>query len=274
VIDLSRALQIALGAALEASDLVMHVYRTAFTVEFKAPDDPVTCADRESNALLCDRLGKAFPGIPLVAEESDAQSYAGFAAHDDAWFIDPLDGTREFVARNGEFAVMIGLARRGRAALGVIVAPAWNRAFAGIVGDAAWEFGRDGSKAPIRVSDRASLQNASIVVSRSRTPSKLAALLSALAGSTATMHGSSGLKAALVATGTHDIYVQPGPAGMRWDACASEALVEAAGGACSAIDGARIDYRASELVNSKGLLATNGRLHQKVIEAISSRRGG
>lgn len=274
MIDLARALPIALGAAIEASDLVMRVYRTGFTVDFKAQDDPVTRADRESNALLCDRLGKAFPGVPLVAEESDAQSYAGFATHEDAWFIDPLDGTREFIARNGEFAVMIGLARLGRAALGVIVAPAWSRAFAGIVGDAAWEVGRDGSKAPIRVSDRASLHGASTVMSRSRTPSKLAALLSATAGTAATVHGSSGLKAALVATGTHDIYVQPGPAGMRWDACASEALVEAAGGACTAIDGTRIDYRASELVNSNGLLATNGRLHRMVIEAISPGRGG
>ena len=83
-----------------------------------------------------------------------------------------------------------------------------------------------------------------------------------------TVHGSSGLKAALVATGTRDVYFQPAPAGMRWDACASEALVEAAGGTCSALDGARIDYASGELINSRGLLATNGLLHEKVIEAL------
>lgn len=268
MIDLAHAMRIALAAALEASDLIMRVQRSGFVVDYKAEDDPVTRADRESNALLCDRLGAAFPGVPLVAEESDASAYAGFAASDAAWFIDPLDGTREFIARNGEFAVMIGLARGGRAVLGVIVAPAWNRAFAGIVDDGAWEVRRDGSKVPIRVSGRTSLRGASIVVSRSRTPSSLAALVSQSAGSTVAVHGSSGLKAALVAVGTHDVYFQPAPAGMRWDACASEALVEAAGGACSALDGGRIDYASSELVNSHGLLATNGLLHDKVIEAL------
>ena len=270
MMDLARALPVALAAAFEASDLVMQVYRTAFTVDFKAADDPVTRADRESNALLCDRLGAAFPGVPLVAEESDSRSYAGFAASDAVWFVDPLDGTREFIARNGEFAVMIGLAWGGRAALGVIVAPAWNRAFVGIVEDGAWEVRRDGSKIPIRVSGRAALPGASVVVSRSRTPSRLAAALSATVGAAATVHGSSGLKAALVAVGMHDVYFQPAPAGMRWDACASDALVEAAGGACSATDGTRIDYASGELVNSGGLLATNGRLHQQVIEAIRS----
>jgi 3'(2'), 5'-bisphosphate nucleotidase len=270
MIDLARALPIALAAAFEASDLVVQVYRTSFAVDFKGEDDPVTRADRESNALLCDRLGAAFPGVPLVAEESDADTYAGFAAADAAWFIDPLDGTREFIARNGEFVVMLGLALGGRAALGVIVAPAWNRAFAGIVGEGAWEIDRDGSKSPIRVSTRGSLEGASIVVSRSRTPSKLAAALAATASAPAAVCGSSGLKAALVAVGVHDVYFQPAPAGMRWDACASEALVDAAGGACSAIDGGRIDYASGELVNSGGLLATNGRLHQKVVEALRS----
>lgn len=270
MIDLARAQSVALAAALEASDLVMQVYRTAFTVDFKAEDDPVTRADRESNALLCERLGAAFPGVPLVAEESDANAYAGFTAHEAAWFIDPLDGTREFVARNDEFAVMIGLAVRGRAAVGVIVAPAFGRAFAGTVGQGAWEVSRDGSKVPIRVSDRRSLHGASIVVSRSRTPSSVVALLSVTGGASATVHGSSGLKAALIATGAHDIYYQPAPAGMRWDACASEALVEAAGGICSALDGAAIDYACGELVNSGGLLATNRHLYRKVIEAIRS----
>ncbi len=144
--DLARAAEVALAAAREAADLVMRVYETPFEVQYKAKDDPVTRADRESNALLCDRLGHAFPGVPVVAEESEASAYAGFAQADAAWFVDPLDGTREFVARNGEFSVMIGLAVKGRAVIGVIVAPAWGRAFFGVVGDRAWEVAADGSR--------------------------------------------------------------------------------------------------------------------------------
>jgi 3'(2'), 5'-bisphosphate nucleotidase len=125
---------VALAAALEASELVMSVYAAPFDVHFKAKDDPVTRADREANAHICERLERAFPGVPIVAEESDPSTYANFERADAAWFVDPLDGTREFVARNGEFAVMIGLAEGGRATVGVVVAPAWDRAFVGVVG--------------------------------------------------------------------------------------------------------------------------------------------
>jgi 3'(2'), 5'-bisphosphate nucleotidase len=269
MIDVIRAAEAALSAALEASHLVMRVYATAFSVEYKSQDDPVTRADREANALLCDRLDAALPGVPRVAEESDPSTYGGFERSDAAWFIDPLDGTREFVARNGEFAVMIGLAQGGRATVGVIVAPAWRRAFVGVVGHGAWEVANDGSRAPIRVSSRSSLLGASVLVSRSRPSTRVAPLLSAT-GTPAVIHGSSGLKAVLVATGAHDVYVQPGPAGMRWDACASDALVEAAGGKFTEIAGHPIDYATDEIVNTEGLLATNGWLHASAVMALKS----
>src|SRR4029077_18943512 len=146
--DLAKVAETALRIALEASDVVNRVYATPFEVEFKGKDDPVTRADREANELACERLARAFPGVAIVAEESDPRSYAGFARHDRVWFVDPLDGTREFVARNGEFAVMLGLAEGGRALVGVIVAPAWGRAFVGIVGEGAWEVSSDGSRRP------------------------------------------------------------------------------------------------------------------------------
>jgi 3'(2'), 5'-bisphosphate nucleotidase len=246
----------------------MRVYATAFEVQYKAKDDPVTLADREANALVCDRLASAFPRVPIVAEESDPSTYAGFAHSDVAWFVDPLDGTREFVARNGEFAIMVGLAEGGRATIGIIVAPAWGRAFVGVVGQGAWEVAADGSRTPIHVSSRSSLRGANVVVSRSRTPPQLAALVRTMGAGEPVVHGSSGLKGVLVATGVHDVYLQPGRAGMRWDACATEALVRAAGGECTEADGALLDYARDDLVNSHGLVATNGRLHAAVIDAL------
>ena len=108
-----------------------------------------------------------------------------------------------------------------------------------------------------------------MVVSRSRTPPQLAVLATAMGGRAPVALGSSGLKAVVVATGDHDVYLQPGRAGMRWDACSSEALVRAAGGAADRdAAAALIDYGTRELANTRGLLATNGILHERVIEAL------
>jgi 3'(2'), 5'-bisphosphate nucleotidase len=268
MIDRRAAAEVALSIAREAARLVMRVYAEPFEVEYKVGDDPVTRADREANDLACERLACAFPGVPVVAEESDPKTYEGYGRADAVWFVDPLDGTREFVARNGEFVVMLGLAERGRATVGVILAPAWERAFVGIVDQGAWEVALDGSRTPIHVSTRASIDGASFVVSRSRDPDRVKALAASMGAREAVSRGSSGLKGALIATGVHDVYLQPGNAGMRWDACATEALVCAAGGECTEADAARFDYGGEELVNARGLIATNGLLHESVVAAL------
>ena len=272
-VDRSRAAELAFAAAEEAARIVMGVYRQAFDVAYKAADDPVTRADHESNALLCDRLAAAFPGVPIVAEESSPSTYAGFADKDACWFVDPLDGTREFVARNGEFAVMLGLAEKGRATVGVILAPAWGRSFVGIVGEGAWEVGHDGTRRPIHVSSRATLEGASITVSRTRIVDGLLEFGMGRGAQRPFQHGSSGLKGVLVATADKDAYVQPGRAGMRWDACATEALVRAAGGECTDARGEPFDYRDPDLENREGLVATNGAMHAEVIEVLEVLKG-
>lgn len=267
-INRGRAAEVALEAAREAARIVLDVYRQEFAVEFKQKDDPVTRANRESNAFLCERLSAAFPEIPIVAEESDPSTYAGFSSKGACWFVDPLDGTREFVARNGEFAVMVGLAEQGRATLGVILAPAWGRAFVGIVGEGAWEVDEQGVRRPIHVSSRSTLAGATVAISRWRTPAKLAQFGVSRGAHAPLQHGSSGLKGVLVATGERDVYVQPGMAGMRWDACATEGLVRAAGGECTDAHGSPFDYLTPDLTNRRGLVATNGRLHAEVLDAL------
>jgi 3'(2'), 5'-bisphosphate nucleotidase len=267
-----REAQLALDVAREAAAVVMRVYAAPFDVEYKAKDDPVTRADKEANALIVERLSRETPGVPIVAEESDPAHYAGFASAEAAWFVDPLDGTREFVARNGEFAVMIGLAERGRASLGAIVAPAWGLAFVGVVGEGAYEVDAAGRSRAIHVSSRSDLAGASIVVSRSRAPARIEAFVASIGAARAMPHGSSGLKGVLVAIGNHDAYIQPGRAGMRWDACATEALVVAAGGACTDAYGDPFDYRTADIENSRGLLASNGKLHPALVDALRRRR--
>jgi fructose-1,6-bisphosphatase/inositol monophosphatase family enzyme len=152
-LDRRDALTKVLPMAYAASEAILAVYATGTVeVEYKGKDDPVTIADKKANAILCAALERAFPGLPIVAEESDPGTFAGWAGAPAVWFVDPLDGTREFIARNGEFAVMIGLAEHGRATLGVIVCPALERSFVGALGVGAFEVAKDGTETPIHVS--------------------------------------------------------------------------------------------------------------------------
>ncbi|MDQ2647643.1 MAG: 3'(2'),5'-bisphosphate nucleotidase CysQ, partial [Myxococcota bacterium] len=102
--ELEILLQIAAAASVE----VLRIYQTPFQVDYKGPADPVTEADRVANALICERLAEAFPDAAIVAEESAPESFANFREHERIFFVDPVDGTNEFVNRNGEFVVMIG----------------------------------------------------------------------------------------------------------------------------------------------------------------------
>ncbi len=254
-----------LSIAWEASRVVMKVYATHFSVDYKEKDDPVTLADREANALICAALAVRTPGVPIVAEESEPSLYAGYASAPAAWFVDPLDGTREFVAKNGEFAVMIGLAEKGEATLGIIVCPATSRAFVGGRGIGAFEVGEDGLRKPIHVSPRATRDQARLVISRSRGPVALEDLAKKLGFGAVLRCGSAGVKATRIASDVADVYAQPGRAGALWDACAPEALVTAAGGKVTDARGTVIDYAARELPNHHGFVATNGLLHDDIL---------
>lgn len=251
-----------------AAELVMEVYERPFSVEYKAPDDPVTEADRRANELIVQQLSHEFPGVPIVAEESDPHTFAGFRESDRIFFVDPVDGTREFVDRNGEFAVMIGLVEGGRARGAVIHAPARGQVFAGWVGEGAlmWQ---DGEPRPIQVSAIRRIQEGQIVGSRSHRGPRLERALAKLGPRGVLVMGSAGLKGTLVAQGVVEAYVAPGDAGKLWDACAADALVTAAGGVFSDTYGNPLDYRASSLNNAAGLLASNGHVHEGLVRSLA-----
>jgi 3'(2'), 5'-bisphosphate nucleotidase len=256
VIDRRAALDRVLGIAREAGEGIARIYAGAFDVEYKGEDDPVTRADREANAFICAELARAYPGVPIVAEESEAASYAGFSRAPAAWFVDPLDGTRDFVAKNGEFAVMIGLAEGGKAVLGVLVLPAVARSFVGAEGVGAFEVAAGGARSAIHVSDRRELRGARVLMSRSRPVPEEAAKLTAL-GLVPSPCGSAGVKGARVACGEADLYFGAGNAGKLWDSCAPEAIVRAAGGDWRTADGAPYEYAREDIVNTRGIVAGN-----------------
>jgi 3'(2'), 5'-bisphosphate nucleotidase len=264
-------LEALLGLAERAGELVLEVYGTDFDVGLKGPGDHLTEADRRANAFLCAALAERYPGVPVVAEESDRASYEGFVGAEAAFFVDPLDGTSEFVARNGEFVVMVGLAERGRAAAGAIYAPTRGLGWAGAPGFGAYERKRGGPARPIAVGGAAGLGEARLVVSRSRRGERLERALAALGPAEIRPLGSSGLKGAEVARGGADACVQLGRAGNLWDLCAPDALVTAAGGRYTDASGAPIAYGREELEHTAGIIVSNGRLHDALVSALAGR---
>lgn len=269
--ETEAAITVVLEMAKRASAVVLEVYATDFAVDFKSEADPVTAADKRANAILCEGLAEHFPGVPVVAEESDPSLYAKWHAADSAWFVDPLDGTRDFVEKNGQFAVMIGLAEQGKALLGVVVLPAIGRSFVGSTAHGSFEIAADGSRKKIHVSSTQSIAGAEMVVSRSRPSKHLEAAADAL-GLKRTRIGSAGLKGIKVACAEADIYAHVEQAGYLWDGCAPEAIVRGAGGTVTDARGNAIDYRSHVLANENGMVMSNGILHSQVIESIASLR--
>lgn len=263
-----EALEAMLAVAREAQGVITRIYQGDFQVEYKAPGDPVTAADKQANALICKKLSELYPDVPIVAEESESPRFDEYRKREHCFFVDPLDGTIEFVKRSGEFAIMIGLAERGRALLGVIVAPVSGTAWIGGIGIGAHRIEPDGRRSPLRVSETPTLDRARVVITRSHRSEKLATVLEAIDPLEARPLGSAALKAMRVAEGTADLYVQPGRCGKRWDFCAPEAIVVAAGGRFTDALGKPIDYAGGPLENRTGVLASNGILHEAALARI------
>jgi 3'(2'), 5'-bisphosphate nucleotidase len=267
---MTDVLDVLIDVVGRAAEIVREVYDTPFSVEYKAPRDPVTAADRRANELICRTLSQAFPGVPVVAEESDPLSFRGYRDADRIFFVDPLDGTKEFIDRNGEFVVMVGLVEGDRATVGVVHAPAQRRLWAGVVGSGAFRCDEGGPREPIRVSTVDRLADARIVASRSHRSEALESAVAAFGARDLVMLGSAGLKGAEIASGHADIYVGPGRCGKRWDVCAIDAIVTAAGGRVSNGFGSPFDYRSNDLENRDGLVVTNGVVHDGVLERLGA----
>lgn len=224
--------------AREAGELVLAVYRTDFGVRGKDDASPVTEADERAEALIVPALEQLVPGVPVVAEEAVA---AGRVPEVGEWFwlVDPLDGTKEFISRNGEFTVNIALVHRGVPVLGVVHAPALGRLFAGVHGRGAWVDDATGRRA---IRCRA-VPEAGLTVVASRSHGDAAALDKFLAGRKVAQLANAGssLKLCLVAAGEADLYPRLGRT-MEWDIAAGHAVLLAAGGSVNDLQGAPLRY--------------------------------
>jgi 3'(2'), 5'-bisphosphate nucleotidase len=263
----AHALEAMIRIASSAAALVREAYAGEVLAEYKGPDDPVTRVDRAANELIVQALDRAFPGVPIVAEESDPRTFAGRTQASEVFFVDPLDGTREFLAKNGEFAVMIGLARNGAAVLGVIDCPAVGRVFGGGGAVPSFEIAPDGSRRALVA--RTPGDRLRVLVSRSRFGEKTRAALAKLGEVEIIPTGSAGLKTALVCAGDADAYVHLEQAGMLWDSCPGDAIAKGSGVTVSSGDGALIDYREGDLQLSRGVVVAATGVHSSLVSRLS-----
>lgn len=260
-----RELSAAAELARQAGRILMEIYAHDFTVSYKGKNDPVTEADQLANAYLVAELKQRFPHDGIVAEESPDQSDA--LAKQRCWFVDPLDGTKEFIAKNGEFSVMLGLAVGGQSQLGAVYQPALDKLYLGAVGHAAW-LERGGERRALTVSAKADPSTLKLVVSRSHRPSSIEQIMQRLGTRQETPSGSVGVKVGLIAEQAADLYVHVSDKSSLWDACGPEAILHAAGGRFVHVDGTPISYRSAQMQNTKGILATNLASYPAVLDAV------
>ena len=245
--ELSQLADAVVDIARQAGNDILEIYDEDFAVETKSDDSPLTAADRTSHERIVAGLRQLTPDIPVWSEESAAIDPAERFGWDAFWLVDPLDGTKEFIKRNGEFTVNIALVRGHEPVLGVVHVPVTRCDYVGHAGGGAVVIEQGGEAQPIHVTATAA-SPVRVVGSRSHRGDSLEAYLDWVGPHVLVPMGSS-LKICLVATGEADVYPRLGPTS-EWDTCAAQAVVEAAGGQVVDLDGQRLAYNTkAEVLN-------------------------
>lgn len=243
-----------LALAVEAGRAVMAVYdRADGTVDYKADNSPLTQADLDSHRVICDGLAQRYPEIPILSEESAAIAYDERKHWQRFWLVDPLDGTKEFIKRNGEFTVNIALIEGDKAVLGVVVAPALGVSYYAAQGVGAFKSDATGER-PIRVAEHQDGEPWRVVSSRSHADERTQKLLAALGEDSQCLSSGSSLKLGLVADGSAHLYPRLAPT-MEWDIAAGQCVVEQAGGVVVDVDGGALLFNKPNLLNPEFLVA-------------------
>lgn len=245
--ELRQLIEPVVELAIKAGDAILEVYATDFDVQEKTDASPLTQADMASHHEIEEGLMELTPDIPVLSEESGLPDFAERSQWERYWLVDPLDGTKEFVNRNGEFTVNIALIEKNRPVFGVVHVPVKHKTYFGCAGYGAEVRGADFDPVKIRVADTTA-EPARVVGSRSHRGSSLDGFLENLGQYEIHPMGSS-LKFCLVAEGAADIYPRLGPTS-EWDTAAAQAVVEQAGGSVVTLDGKPLSYNSKpEILN-------------------------
>jgi 3'(2'), 5'-bisphosphate nucleotidase len=271
--EYERELRLALELARRAGEAALQFYGGPLRVEHKEEfDEPVTQADRAVNELIVRSLHEAFPDDGILAEESvDTARRLG---RERVWMVDPLDGTKGFIAGTGDFAVQIGLAVAGRSALGVLYAPATDVLYWAARGHGAWVLrptsgaGKSARVERLRVTNERELSRMRLAESRSHRGPRMDAVVRALGVRAEVKSHSVGIKVGLLVERQADLYIHLSPKTKQWDTCAPEAVLSEAGGRMTDLWGEPLLYNSPDVLNRNGLLASNGAAHDTVVARI------
>jgi 3'(2'), 5'-bisphosphate nucleotidase len=239
-----QLLDAACEIARTAGGAILEVYgRDDFAVARKSDDSPLTEADQVAHGIITRALAELDGSLPILSEESQPAEHATRRTWRRYWLVDPLDGTKEFLKRNGEFTVNIALVDGQRAVLGAVYAPVLDRMYSGLVGLGAWRSDAGGAPHSIAVRAAAAVP-LRVVGSRSHPSPELEAYLAGLPEHEITDMGSS-LKICLVAEGVADVYPRLGPTS-EWDTAAAQAILESAGGRMIDLAGRPLRYNSKD----------------------------
>lgn len=258
-----KELAIALDSARKAAGRILEIYETFVAIP-DARADISTQADRDSQELILQALRQHFPADALCAEEATPTLADAPKAGRRVWVVDPIDGTRGFAQKNGEFSIMVALVEDGRVVVGVVDEPATKRLTYATRGGGCWRL--DGGGKPVRCEVTTTSDLASLTLTQSRSkPGVVSKQVQALKPARVVETHSAGVKLAKVARGEADLYVNHYPNFHDWDIAAGHVLVEEAGGKVAGLRGQPVVYGRGAADQRHGMLASNAAIFEQVL---------
>ena len=249
----SSVLPDVIKVADEASDKVLHIYQSDFKVNYKADDSPITAADTAAHEIITRGLRRISRDIPILSEEGKDIPWEERKHWRRFWLVDPVDGTKDFTQRTGEFTVNIAMIEDGEPVMGVVIAPALRKAYWGVVGEGAHMRDRTGRVHRLRVAEPKDVKR--VVASKNHLNAETRAFIDKLGEHELVQAGSS-LKFCRIAEGHADIYPRMGPT-CEWDTAAAQAVLVAAGGKVQTVDGKPLKYGKQDVLNPYFIAAGN-----------------
>lgn len=264
----SSELQAALAAVAAATRVILDYYAHAAAAN-SAPADISTQADRDSQETILQSLGRFFPSDAFRAEEATPTLQNLKPDGDRMWIIDPIDGTRGFVTKNGEFSIMVALCEAGVPVVGVVAEPARNVVTWATQNNGCWQKAAGREQRKISVTDHCELTKATLIQSHSKPGTAQSLVLQRLQPARIVETYSAGIKLARIADGSADIYYCDYAVMKDWDLAAGQILVTEAGGLVTNLIGEPRVYGRADNEQCGGILATNGKMHAPVIAKIN-----
>lgn len=255
--------------ARAAGAIIMEYYgKEKYSISHKDDSSPVTEADLAANDYILKELSARYP-YPILSEEKK-DDLARLSAPT-IWIVDPLDGTKDFIQKTGEFSVMIGLAEHGKPVLGVVYKPTTNELFFAEKNNGAYREA-NGTVTPVSVSQKTAMHDMSVVVSRSHTEPESQKIATDMGVTSFFPCGSVGLKISLLVTQQADIYYYLRGYTKEWDTCAPEIILHEAGGCLTDTKGHALVYNQEDVTRPHGVVGTNGNIHTDILRSIEASR--